>query len=94
MEFGNILIVFETDDHLLLQVEAIILDFKMEYERFENSFFILTDSRTTTVQMVNAVKALGVEFGFFLNADPTGSFFRSQGISDGSVAKIKRILGV
>jgi hypothetical protein len=94
MNFGNILIVYETDDHLLLQVEAIILEFDMEHERFENSFFILTDSRTKTVQMVNAVRALGVEFGFFLNAEPTGSFFRSQGINDVSAAKIKRILGV
>jgi hypothetical protein len=93
MAFGNILVVYETDNLLQLQVEAVIQSFNMDYERFENSFFILTHSKTKTARMVDAVQAIPVEFGFFHNANPDNSYFRCQGIDHVKEAEIERILG-
>lgn len=90
--FGNILIVYNASDDLLLQVEALILSSNQKYERFENSFFIRTETKKLTRELVAQIQALGPEYFFYHNVYPQASYFQSVGISDHSVSEIDKIL--
>lgn len=91
-KYGNIMIVYNCDDIQLEQIKSACTELGVKSEIKENSFFIETNSKVNTRDLINAITNLNIEFLFFHNNNSDGSVLESNGIDPDVLAGARKIM--
>jgi hypothetical protein len=90
--YGNVL-VFEklTDDHVIQVEEALNASAKL-FQKFDDTYFVMTTSKVKTKELADALTALNIPFIFFHNAIADGSYVRNNQIPEETLEAVEEIL--
>jgi len=90
--YGNILTIFEATGENLEQVRNVLTDRHTDFESMDNTFFVETNSKTNTREVMDELSSLGIEFIFFHNSISDGSMIRAGGLNEDFVDRVNHIL--
>jgi hypothetical protein len=91
-KYGNILTVFNADDHVKNQIETILINNMVVYLRLNDTFFVETTSKKNTADVIRDLNTLTIEFIFYHNHIADGSLIKTTGIDAATVQAIDGIL--
>jgi hypothetical protein len=91
-KYGNIMAVFHVDQPTTTSIETMLRDLKTEFVLCEGLYFVETNSKKNTLEVINAMNGLGVQYVFFHNNIADGSLVKSNGIDKAMVGKINKIM--
>lgn len=91
-KYGNILTVFNTNNGDKTQIINILTAKSCDFIQLADTFFIETNSKKNTGDVIRDLNTLGVEYIFFHNHISDGSLIKTGGIDDVTVQNINRIL--
>lgn len=93
-KYGNILTIYNPRIDTFQNVELILNNNQIDYLWIDSHFFLQSNSKVNTSDVVRALKDLDIEFFFFHNHDATGSFLWHKGKTNGDVEKVKSLLKI
>lgn len=91
-KYGNILTVFNCDNIQKEGIKTILSEKGADYENKDDVFYIKSNSKTNTREIIQEITAIEVEFIFFHNHISDGSLIKSFGLDSDTVGRINRIL--
>ncbi|MCU0440454.1 MAG: hypothetical protein MUC49_21385 [Raineya sp.] len=91
-KYGNILTIFNSDDNKSTEVEIILANNQTVYLKLHNTYYIETNSKKNTSNVIRELNNLNIDFVFFHNHISDGSQIKSKGIDDSNINTINRIL--
>jgi hypothetical protein len=91
-KYGNILTVFNIDDNGKNKIENILTTNSTVFVQLNDTFFVETNSKKNTGDVIRDLNTLGIEFIFFHNHISDGSLIKSSGIDAATVQSIDGIL--
>lgn len=91
-KYGNILTVFNCEDNQKEDIKTILSEKGVDYESKDNVFYIKSNSKTNTKEIIQEITALEVEFIFFHNHISDGSLIKSFGLGSDILGRINKIL--
>lgn len=72
-KYGNILCTFRCTNDQVRALEVIFANHQTDFEQMDNVYFVETNSKTNTANVIKDIKALGIRFVIFHNHDDNGS---------------------
>ncbi len=90
-KYGNILSVFNTDDNGHLQIESVLTKNLTEFTRFQNTYYIKTNSKVNTTDVIKDLKSTNIDIIFFHNHISDSSAIKSNNINNEIITNIIKI---
>lgn len=91
-KYGNILTVFNTDNNAYTEIETVLTNNQTDFIKLNDTYFIETNSKKNTSDVLNDLNGVGIAFIFFHNHISDGSQIKSNGIDESNLKNINRIL--
>ncbi len=91
-KYGNIMTVFNSDQQTKDDIESILSNKQADYVLIDETFFIETNSKKNTGEIIKEIKNKNIEFIFFHNHISDGSKIKSDGVESDILNHIDKIL--
>lgn len=91
-KYGNILTIFDADLNSHSKVEAILKKNKADFKKMTDTYYIETNSKQNTGDVLKDLNGIDIEYVFFHNNISDGSQIKTNKISDTLVNDINRIM--
>lgn len=90
--YGNILALFDANQQIKNDVEDVLSDNQTNYMEFNELYFVETNSKKNTGDVIRGLQDLDIVFIFYHNNISDGSLIKSKGIKDDTIDEINTIL--
>lgn len=91
-KYGNIMTVVNLDTPTQTTVEQLLSSHQVSFILFNGLYYLETNSKLNTTEVIKALRNEGVSFVFFHNHNSDNSEIKSNNIEPTIVDEIKRIL--
>ncbi|TDD94127.1 hypothetical protein [Flavobacterium cellulosilyticum] len=91
-KYGNILTLFNTEANENKKIDTILTKNQTTFLNLNNTYYIETNSKKNTSEVINDINALGIKYIFFHNHISDGSLIKNNGIDEDKISKINTIL--
>lgn len=91
-KYGNILTLIDASQSDKNDIEIILVEEKADYLIFNELFFIETNSKLNTKNVLDKIQQLNIKYLFYHNHNSDGSRIRSKNIDSDIEKQIKNIL--